>query len=260
MAHCRHVTDAFRQGAAAWPTINLAAEDFARYLAARNFPPDPPHPADVYLACACVLGLPAALRIFETTYMAQLPAYVSRLRPGPELLDELGQHLREKLLVGPAPKLMEYSGKGKLAAWLRVVSVRAAIDLMRARGTPPAAPALSIAATGTSPELRALRNRYRPRFEAAFAAALHALPAAQRELMRQHFVEGLTLEQIGQRLGVNRSTIMRRLNACTQGLLQHIRQQLGDELGVTTNELESLTDMLRSDLQLSLSEHLKTQK
>jgi RNA polymerase sigma-70 factor (ECF subfamily) len=260
MPHCRQVTDAFRQGAAAWPTINLAAEDFARYLADRNFPPDPPNGADLYLACACVLQLPAALRIFETTYMAQVPLYVSRLRPAPEVLDELGQHLREKLLVGPPPKLMEYSGKGRLGAWLRVVSVRAAIDLMRARGTPPVEPSRSLATTATSPELRALRNRYRPRFEAAFAAALHALPAAQRELMRLHFVEGLTLEEIGQRYGVNRSTIMRRLNAGTQALLQHIRQQLGDELGVTTNELESLTDMLRSDLQLSLADHLKTQK
>jgi RNA polymerase sigma-70 factor (ECF subfamily) len=251
------VADAFGEGVAAWPAIKLDAEDFAGYLAERNLPPDAVNGGDLYLACACLRQIPAATRAFDTTYMTQLPAYVSRLRMEPELLEELGQHLREKLLVGPTPKLTEYMGKGKLGAWVRVVSVRAAIDLMRTRGPEPVDLLRPLPASVTSPELQALRNRYRPQYEAAFAAALDALSPDQREIMRLHFVDGLTLEEIGRRFSVNRSTILRRLSTSTQALMVHMRQQLSTALGVTTNELNSLTELLRSDLELRLTDQLK---
>jgi RNA polymerase sigma-70 factor (ECF subfamily) len=252
--------DAFAEGAQAFPDIELSGDDFAAWLAARSLPPDAPNGADLYLACACLAQRPEALRVFEASYLSQVRRYVARLQLGPDLLDELVQLLREKLLVGPPPRLGEYNGRGKLAAWLRVVSVRAAIDLMRERAIDPVVleSTPEPQAEVSSPELRALRNRYRPHFEAAFIAALDALSDEQRRLLRLHFVDGLNMEEIGRRFNVNRSTIFRRLNSCTRAVLTRLREQLGSELGVNSAELDSLTGLLRSDLEISLGQHLKT--
>jgi RNA polymerase sigma-70 factor (ECF subfamily) len=254
------VTDAFSRGAQAWPDIHLPPEELARYLAARGLPTDAPHSADLYLVCACLLQMPSAMRAFERSQLRELDRHVARLRLSPELLDELAQQLREKLLMPPKPRLAEYSGRSKLLVWMRVVSMRAAIDLLRARGDLPTgdAEAHELPAATTSPELTALRSRYKPRFEQAFADALAAVPDEQRRLLRMHFVDGMTLEAIAQRLGVNRSTIMRRLDSCTDALWAGLRERLGGELGLDTGELNSLRELLQSDLELSLGKHLKT--
>jgi RNA polymerase sigma-70 factor (ECF subfamily) len=255
--------EAFREGIEAWPNIRLSGDDFASYLAARGLPPDAANGSDLYLVCACLRQEPTALRAFEDAYMTQVGLYVSRLPTTPEFLDELGQALREKLFVGPTPRLAEYSGRGKLGAWLRVVSVRMAIDIKRGRGEQmrelethlePQRMQHRVA----SPELEALRNRYRPHFQAAFTEALAALPMDQRRLLRLHFVDDLSMDEVARRLGVNRSTIFRRLNACTQALLEGIRDRLGADLGITTNEIESLTGALQSDLEISIGDYLKS--
>jgi RNA polymerase sigma-70 factor (ECF subfamily) len=259
LAHCGDVSDAFRQGAEAWPDIRLDGDDFARYLATRNLHENAPNGADLYLACACLAHDPAALRAFDKHYVSQLGRHVAQLRLAPEQLDELAQHLREKLLMGARPRLAEYSGKGKLSVWLRVVSVRAAIDLLRARAERPDNDALDkLPAAGTSPEMQALRQHYRPRFKQALADALAAIPDAQRRLLRLHFVDGMTMEAIARQLHVNRSTVMRRLDACTDALWAGLRERLGNEMGVDSGELNSLGGLLRSDLELSLGEFLKS--
>jgi RNA polymerase sigma-70 factor (ECF subfamily) len=259
LAHCGDVTDAFRQGVQAWPDIHVTATDFARYLATRNLPDDTPNAADLYLACASLAHDPTALRAFDKNYLSQLGRHVARLRLLPQQIDELAQHLREKLLIGPRPRLAEYSGKSKLNVWLRVVSVRAAIDLLRARAERPNDHEPDdLPASVTSPETQALRTRYKPRFKQALADALEAIPDAQRRLLRLHFVDGMNMEAIGRQLGVNRSTVMRRLDACTDALWAGLRERLGNEMGVDSGELNSLGELLRSDLELSLGDCLKS--
>jgi RNA polymerase sigma-70 factor (ECF subfamily) len=254
------MADAFDAGRAAWPDIALAPETFHAHLAARGMSPAADHAADLFLACACLHQVPGALRAFEATYMPRLPAYLSRLGSSREAIDEVAQVLRQQLFVGASPKIGDYSGKGELGAWLRVVAVRLAIDLDRASPPPmqELEPHRSLAAATASPELEALRNRYRDRFSAAFTAALTGLTSEQRTLLRLHYLDGLSMEELGRMFNVNRSTILRRLGACSQLLLDGIRDRLGAELGVSTAELESLAAALRSDLQLSLGDYLKS--
>jgi RNA polymerase sigma-70 factor (ECF subfamily) len=254
------MADAFEAGRAAWPEIDLDAEAFRAHLAARGLAPDADHGADLYLACACASGQPAALAAFEATFMPRLPAYLARLRPTAEIVDEVAQLLRERLFVGATPKIADYAGKGELGGWLRVVAVRIAIDLGRA--SPPPMHELehhgSLAAATTSPDLEALRNRYREHFRGAFTATLSALSSEQRTLLKLHYRDGLTMEELGRMFQVNRSTIFRRLGACSAALLDGIRDRLGAELGVSTQELHSLAAALRSDLEVSLGDYLKS--
>ncbi len=252
------MSPAYSAGRAAWPDVGLSPERFAAHLAARALPPDAAYGADVYLACACLHGEPQALRAFEAAYLTQLPRMLTRLRPTSEVVDEVGQILREKLFVGPAPKIAEYSGRGALAAWLRVVAVRLAIDLQRGRRAADAAPPdRPLSTPAPSPELQLLRERYRPHFQGALGEALGALGSEQRLLLKLHFVDGMNLEELGRLFKVNRSTIFRRVGACMEQVLAAMRARLGAELGVTTTEMQSLAGALQSDLELSLGDYLR---
>jgi RNA polymerase sigma factor (sigma-70 family) len=79
----------------------------------------------------------------------------------------------------------------------------------------------------------------------ALGEVLEAISDEQRRLLRLHFVDGLTMEAIARQLGVNRSTIMRRLDACADALWAALRERLGRE-------------PLPSDLELTLGEYSKT--
>ena len=253
------MADVLATGRAAWPAIELAADVLARYLADRGLAPDADHGADLFLACACTTRVPAALAAFDATYAPQLPTYLARLRLTREQIDEVGQALRERLFVGDAPKIADYGGKGPLGAWLRVIAVRVAIDRQRAAAPPMRELAHDgLVAAATSPELELLRARYRDHFRGAFAAALAARSSEQRTLLRLHYLDGVSMDELGRMFGVNRSTIFRRLQSCQQALLDDLRDRLREELGVSTEELHSLAAALRSDLELSLGDHLKS--
>ena len=220
---------------------------------------DTTHGADLYLACGCLQLQPAALRAFERGYLAQMPRLIGRLRPTDELVDDVCQTLREKLFVGATPKMAEYSGRGSLLAWLRVVAVRQAIDLSRARRDDDEAQSVGgVVATAAGPELQLLRKRYRPLLQEALNGAMRTLSSAQRLLLKLHFVDGLNLEELAKLFKVNRSTIYRRVGVCLAQMQEAMRSQLQEYFGLSSSEVESLADMLRSDVELSIGDCLKS--
>jgi RNA polymerase sigma-70 factor (ECF subfamily) len=245
---------------AAWPTLTLDGPRFVRHLAERlpedgNL--DELHVADLYLACACLDGLPGAVDALERGVFAEVPLFVSRLNLSPPLVDELRQQLRYELLVsasGAAPKLSSYTGRGALGGWVRVVAVRMAIQLQKRH------PAIrdddvhhDAAAPAADPELDLLRNRYRPQFEAALRVALNGLSERDRTLLRQHLLEGQTIDDLGARHGVHRATAARWLQNARAALLASVEKQLSASLGVSESEFVSLAGALRSHLDISLS-------
>jgi RNA polymerase sigma-70 factor (ECF subfamily) len=74
---------------AAWPALEVPPEEFARYLEARLDPEADVlarlHVADLYLACACVRGQPAAIAAFVERHLGDVPAQLGRLRLRPDL-------------------------------------------------------------------------------------------------------------------------------------------------------------------------------
>jgi RNA polymerase sigma-70 factor (ECF subfamily) len=251
-----------REGREAWPGLAVSSEAFARFVEARAPLPDGAPGADLFLACACLERVPGAHDAFDRQLLTQLPQLLTRLRQGPGFIDEVAQLLREKLFVGPSARVADYSGKGSLLAWLRVVAVRVAIDLLRARGAEPASleHEPELLAAGQGPELEALRNRYRPLFKQAFAESLATLTAEQRTLLRLHYLDGLNMEELGKLFKVNRSSIFRRLGNCSEALLSGMRVRLGQQLGLDSAEFRSLADAIRSDLDLSLEGWLRVER
>jgi RNA polymerase sigma-70 factor (ECF subfamily) len=251
----------FEAGQKAWPGIDLGPEPFVRQLAACGAagPLEDVRAADLYLACACAERVPRAVEAFDRAHLHQVGAYLSRLRPSAAFVDDVRQVLREKLFVGrggAAPKIGEYNGRGAFASWLKVIAVRAAIDLQRASkaGTEHGRDDVDdrSADGATDPEIRFIQQRYRGVFNDAIRGAVDELDADHREILRLHFVEGRTLDQLAASLGVHRATVARRLKAAREAVLAEARRRLGEQLGARHTELESLAGVMVSQLDLSL--------
>jgi RNA polymerase sigma-70 factor (ECF subfamily) len=207
------------------------------------------HDDELQLAQACGRGERAALERFEREFLNQVPLFLSRTHA--ELADEVMQALRHKLFVDK--KIAEYSGRGPLAGWLRVVAMRTAIDLRREDKPLPRS---LMEQAIDSPELQVMKERYLPDLKAALSRSLRDLTSEDRNLLRLHLIDGLTLEQIAKLFAVNRSTVFRWLSATREKLFAEARRRLREKLGVSDEEFDSLAQLVRSRLDLSLSEIL----
>jgi RNA polymerase sigma-70 factor (ECF subfamily) len=253
------------EGRAAWPGLRLDPGAFAVHIADRvRARPDVEaaiaglHAADLFLACACALGDAAALRELERTQLSRVPALIHRVNPSPAFADEVVQVLRDALLVASrdgASRIGEYSGRGSLAGWIRVVAVRTALRL-RARqsaGGVPLDPLAEEALPGVvDPELDHLKLRYRGAYEDAVEAALAALPDRDALLLKLHYVDGLNIDRIGGLFGMHRSTVARWRAAVRGRLLAEVRERLRDRIPLTGSEFESILALVRSQLVVSI--------
>jgi RNA polymerase sigma-70 factor (ECF subfamily) len=259
----------FAEGRGAWPALDLSAETFVGHLAAHRVLDEPSgrvHAADLYLAAACAAGVSGAIEAFERAHLRRVGSFLAQMRPAASLVDEVTQILREKLFVGRdgrPPRIAEYGGRGALASWLRVMAVRAAIDLRRAGGEAAAEAgedpeSRSVPSAEADPEIAYIKQRYAAEINEAFRRAAAALGEEQRELLRLHFIEGATLEQLAARLGVHRATVARRIAAAREAVADEARRILEARLGARTAELRSLVGLVRSQLDLSLPGSLRT--
>ena len=95
---------------------------------------NPERAADLYLACACIEQLPAAVAEFMARFGARIPRYLSKLARNADLVAEVRQTLVTRCIVGEVghpPALSGYSATGSLEGWLRATAVREALALNR---------------------------------------------------------------------------------------------------------------------------------
>jgi RNA polymerase sigma-70 factor (ECF subfamily) len=251
-----------RIGRDSWSTVELSIDEFARQLEMRAGEPltsswlcDRPA-ADLYLACACAHGVPAALAAFDEHYLSHVRSFVAHMRPDAEFVDECRQVLREKLFVGAAAKIAEYTGRGSLLGWLRVATVRTALNLRRSRvasfdGT-HRAPTPADVEPIDDPERSYLQDRYREAFRAAIEDSFAVLSSEQRNLLRMHFMDGMTLHQLATLFQVHRATVARWIAQTRQRVLDGTRSHLQEQLALKTAELDSMMRLLDSQLELSI--------
>jgi RNA polymerase sigma-70 factor (ECF subfamily) len=190
---------------------------------------------------------------------------LSRLRPTPQLVDELRQELREKLLVGTetgGAKLREYRGRGPLGAWARVIALRAAYDRARAstRDEPRTTDEdalVELVDAADQPDIAQLRNQYSVELRAAFLAAARRLDAEERAVLRSHAIDALTIDQIGALYQIHRATAARWVQQAKASLLEALRDELGRRLGREHEACDSVVALVRSRIDLSLERALR---
>jgi RNA polymerase sigma-70 factor (ECF subfamily) len=236
--------------AARWPGVQLAPERFAARLAA-VVPADAPdpraalaalHAADLYLACACGDGDRAAIDLLDEHFLTPVAGFLQR-RGFPE---DVKQVVAEHLLVareGADRRIARYAGRAPLETWMRLVALHRASrsfardDERRALGE---LEALWIGTTEPDPELSVMRTQCRSEFREAFAVALAELDARARNVVRFHFIDGLTADMIAATYGVSRRTVHRWLQDALARLAATTRRRLGERLKLSTHDLDSL--------------------
>lgn len=268
-AALRAALDAAR---AAWPDLDVTAETFALFVAAKLPAGEPAaaaavaalHAADLYLACACARGDARALAHFESLCAPVVGWVAARLGASAEQRDDLAQVVRRQLLAprappggGPSsPRVGDYGGRGALSAWVRVVAMREGVDLLRHSGRERLAEDDELARRlepDAGPELAYGKRLYRAEFGAAFAEALAALTKGERTLLRQHALDGMSVDRLAAFYGVHRSTAARRVEAVRRLVLEHTRRALARRLRLAPDELESVMRLIQSRLDVTLS-------
>ena len=261
------------RGRKAWPNINIVDDTFAAYVAQRLEPGEGVaeaaelHVEDLYLACGCALGINDAVRALDDRYLSQVGTFLSRIDRSSVFIDDVRQKLREKLLIphdsdGKA-RIASYSGRGALSSWMQVAAMRAALNLKRDQKAPAGMTPLDEndsdeALALPNPELRLLQRRHRDDFRAAFAQSIAALDLESRQLLRWHFIDALSLTQIGVLRKVDKSTVSRWLAAARQALFDETQRLLQHQLRVPQSDVASLMRVVRNELDdVSLERLLK---
>jgi len=247
----------YTRGRAAWPAIDLDLATFSA-LAAGSIgegPIDDARAGDLYLAIACQVGNDPAILAFDRHYLSRLiPVLIRRGLDSARAADVV-QAVRMRFLVGEAgraPKIARYDGRGSLAAWLQVASVRIAISAERKHGREIAVDDLDVLATAASPELDLVRLQFNREFESAFRAAFEALTPRERNLLRYQLIDRIGIDRIAALHGIHRATAARWIAHARRALLVSVRRAIQDRLQLDTAELESLFRQLRSKIEISL--------
>jgi RNA polymerase sigma-70 factor (ECF subfamily) len=255
-----------------WPEVRVAPEDFARHLGKCLPAGEAPEPGlrallceDLYLALGALHEDRSALEALERTVLAPVERAVRRVDAADAFVDEVMQLTRLRLLVGETrhgPRLEGYAGRGPLRRWTEAVAVGVAVSLKRRPDrTTPLDDAMLESELGTiDPELAVQRQRYRPAFRAAFAEALSALSARDRNLLRLSLAQGLGLEALGALHQVHASTVSRWLARARSELLERTRLGLGRRLSLDSSQVDSLMRVLDGHLEVSLSFLLKKEE
>jgi RNA polymerase sigma-70 factor (ECF subfamily) len=249
------------RGRGAHPDLVLSEETFVAHLARCGAPladGGPVEAGDLYLACACLEGQAAAVARLRELGRSAVARYLGRIGGASEIREEIEQRLWDGVLVGAprGPKLATYSGRGALSSWIGVSAQRIALMELRheraeTRARQEAAARGRLA--NDDPELAAIKERFRERFQGAVAAALGTLEDREKTLYRMHLVDGQTLESIGKVYNVHHTTVLRWLAAARERVVEEAKRRLRAELDVSTSEFESLARLLASEVDLNAS-------
>jgi RNA polymerase sigma-70 factor (ECF subfamily) len=255
------VDELFTAGRLRWPEIALDLVTFSRFAGPRSQGVGSiDFAGDLYLACACAQGDARAIARFMEEFLGDVGRLLGRVRVAPGALDELRQELTCLLFV-PAPgrpaKIETYQGRSSLRAWVRTVAIRTALR-GRPGPTPPGDDALEdTPITGATPDLRMLKARYQAEFKEVFTAALRELSVRERNLLRQHFLHGLTFPEVARLYRVDRATAVRWVGGARKKLALSTRSKLMKRLDLAESDLGSVMRLVLSGLDLSLSDALR---
>lgn len=258
-----------REAAASWPKLEVAHDVFVEHVRARLPDTDADkaleklNAADLFLACACLHGNSAAWRELDRAHLARVPEFIGRIDRAPAFADEIRQRLAEKLLHddnGGPGKLGLYTGRGPLGAWIRVAAIREAQNAKRGGRMNVDADDMTLASPDQDPEVQLLKRRYAAEFKEAFQGVLSSLSADERNVLRLHYLDGLTIEEVGKAYRVSRATAARWIADARDKIVERIQKSLGERLkgkirGADAPRAESMLAFVRSQLDMSLRRH-----
>ncbi|HTJ41279.1 MAG TPA: hypothetical protein VL463_04260 [Kofleriaceae bacterium] len=248
---------------AAWPSFAIDPLRFAAELGRRLGADATPaaleavHGADVYLAIACSDGDAAAIALLERDYLREVDHAARKVRASADQADEVRGHLRRVLFLaepGRGAALHDFAGRGDLRGYLRVIATR---ELIRAleRGRREIAiddeAVFDRFAPRDDAELSFIRRVTRDQVADALRAALAALDAHDRALLRYHLVDAWSIDRIAEIYRIHRATAARRLTAARARLGELIRGELATRLAIESGEVDSIVRLVQSKVEVT---------
>ncbi|MBL9017126.1 MAG: hypothetical protein JNL83_23265 [Myxococcales bacterium] len=249
----------YAQAAAAWPGVEVAQDTFVAAYEAKLGGDDPPPPtpagaAELYLALACSRGDAAGIAAFDREYLAVVPIALAGMKLPAASVEDVRATVRDKLLLadgGRPPRIVEYAGRGRLKGLVQVTATRTAIDRIRHEAKEAELPARDLAGPANV-ELSLIKAQYREAFSAGFAQAVAAASRRDRNLLRLHFLGGVTLEQLAQMYGVHRATVVRWLAAARETVFGKTREHVAATIKAPEEELDEMFELVKSRVELSV--------
>ena len=271
-AHSEVFREPLATAAALYPGISIDADALVAYVIARLDATKPVAEAiaevdvsDLVLACAAASGDPRGMVLFEEYGIRGTEAPLKRRGVAEDIIEEAKQNVRERMLVrtlgeNGRARIVDYNGRGRLKHWLRVAVLREGIYLAKREGKHEGVSFdfFALAAADDDPEVAYFKRRYRNEYKQAFEAATAKLSSRERALLRQQFLLGMNVDEIGAVYQVHRATAARWVQSARETLFANARLELAHRLGIARAEIEDIVRMIESQLDVSLSRLLST--
>lgn len=218
--------------------------------------------ADLWLATALGCGDERALETFEALLMPEVERALRRFKLSDDEHSELRQRVRIRLLVSEKPptppRIATYEGLGSLAAWVRTISARLALNLRRdQRAHAPLEEVPEFALPGT-PEVASLRAEHRNLFVGSLKQAFRELEAHDRTLLRLRYAQNMTAVSLSRLYGVHESTLSRRLASARNTMAENFQRIAAQRLGV--HATGDVLGLLQSRVETSLESLLSSRE
>jgi RNA polymerase sigma-70 factor, ECF subfamily len=212
--------------------------------------------SELILVRACLEGDPPALQRLVDEHLSRTGVWIHRIDRRPEFIDDVRQEAFHRLVADGEQRaqLWGFSGRGALGAFVRVFITRLALRMRRSAA--PREWKKEPTSLGVDPELALLRTRYAREFADAFKATLALLPVDDRNILRMHYIDGLTLEQVAVAYAVSRATAARALARARAHVVSETEARLADRLGQSVNAA-SLFALVESQLGASVMLYLR---
>jgi RNA polymerase sigma-70 factor (ECF subfamily) len=220
---------------------------------------------DLLLARACARGNPLAWDCFLTRYREKLyraGAAIARDEVrGRELADSLYAELYGTRLQQEGKrvsKLDSFQGRGSLEGWLKTLLAQEYVNRFRKERQ-----LVAFEDALQTPIQTAIEDPSLPvqqlALTAATDAALTELPDDERFFLAAYYLDERTLAEIGRMVGMQESTVSRRLEKITI----HLRKQIIGRLckdGVTKRAAEEMLEIDVRDLGINVREKLAQER
>jgi RNA polymerase sigma-70 factor (ECF subfamily) len=241
------IASAYERCCRRFPTIDLPLETFAERvreaLAGREMSAQVQF-EDLFLALACSRGDRIAWECFAEEYLSMLRRFAAHACRSMWESEDLAHELIAGLLHD-RDKLRSYTGRGSLAAWLRVAVSHAAIDRFRrdrrsvpleevqTRGVEPVA-------ADASPDRSFDDARWGPALSAALSEEIRGLKPRERLLLGLYYVQGVPLRNIAAQFGVHEATASRWLEAVRQTIRKRVEKAMRRRHRLQPREIRAL--------------------
>jgi RNA polymerase sigma-70 factor, ECF subfamily len=256
---------AVREARERWPTLALEESAFVAAIAEFSSADADPlsalaslHAADFYLARACLAGCAVAQRELVRLHLARVREWVAHVDRSEAFADDVRQEASRRLLLADGgAKLATYSGRGALGAFIRVFVTRVALKMKKGRPEVRYDEAAAGPARDLDPEVALLKRRFAKEFKEAIRATLANLERDERNVLKLHHLDGLSIDEVAAAYQVSRATAARWLAKARKRILVETERALAARLGNRAPSAASLLALIQSQLDESIMTGLR---